>query len=533
MTTSTDSPDHEPSRTPARPATPAHALRRPPAPWRATRRPLAAGRPPREATPAGPLSLAGHPPREAAPAGPAPAPGHPPRGADPAGHPAQGEYAAGHPFREVPPAGHPAPEASAAEDPRRQVPPTGRPAHGESAAHPPWDAPAAEPPEPAAVAPPLREVSPPREAAASPPADPVGTLIHHHRRLCAHAVDPLEIAAGLEAHGLTDRTAARFRHRDVFSLAEELYARVPRARTATVPPPEPARRGTAVRAGLQLLPGAVCAATLAALAAVHPGHPLARPATAAAGAALVLLALRLALRTGPLGVRRTGRPPVAAPLAVAWTVCHALPGDAPLTALLAGGPGLPPPWPHPDAAIALALTCAVAPAAVLARWFGRRARRGLAVSRGLDEFASLIRPLLLVATLLYAAAQLALLLGARRLTGGPADPPAALVAVTALGTLLFLARLLAVHGFPAAATAGPVAAAALEALAPALVRAARLPGAGALARPVEALTAAAGPAAVPALACSAAALVLLGHALRTLTGARAHPVLAEPEAARP
>lgn len=51
------------------------------------------------------------------------------------------------------------------------------------------------------------------------PADPVKTLMHSHRELCERAVDPLEIAAGLEAHGVTDRAAARFRHRDVFSLA--------------------------------------------------------------------------------------------------------------------------------------------------------------------------------------------------------------------------------------------------------------------------------------------------------------------------
>ncbi|MYV39070.1 hypothetical protein GT030_09335, partial [Streptomyces sp. SID1328] len=58
--------------------------------------------------------------------------------------------------------------------------------------------------------------------------DPVKALLHQHRDLCERAVDPLEIAAGLESHGFTDRSAARYRHRDVFSLAEELYARVPR-----------------------------------------------------------------------------------------------------------------------------------------------------------------------------------------------------------------------------------------------------------------------------------------------------------------
>ncbi len=72
--------------------------------------------------------------------------------------------------------------------------------------------------------------------------------MHRHRELCERAVDPLEIAAGLEAHGVTDRTAARFRHRDVFSLAEEMYARVPRDDVAPphadpVTEPAPARPG--------------------------------------------------------------------------------------------------------------------------------------------------------------------------------------------------------------------------------------------------------------------------------------------------
>nr|WP_235094343.1 hypothetical protein [Streptomyces sp. A1-5] len=78
-------------------------------------------------------------------------------------------------------------------------------------------------PESGTAAPPARPA--PRHG----PADPVKILMYRHRTLCERAVDPLEIAAGLEAHGVTDRAAARFRHRDVFSLAEELYARVPRA----------------------------------------------------------------------------------------------------------------------------------------------------------------------------------------------------------------------------------------------------------------------------------------------------------------
>ncbi|NEC73254.1 hypothetical protein G3I25_16995, partial [Streptomyces rochei] len=106
----------------------------------------------------------------------------------------------------------------------------------------------------------------PSVAARRVAADPVKALMHRHRELCERAVDPLEIAAGLEAHGVTDRTAARFRHRDVFSLAEEMYARTPRDTDA---PPTPEEQSPArARAGwmpLALLPGALCAAAVAGL----------------------------------------------------------------------------------------------------------------------------------------------------------------------------------------------------------------------------------------------------------------------------
>ncbi|NEB74208.1 hypothetical protein G3I40_02970, partial [Streptomyces sp. SID14478] len=81
-----------------------------------------------------------------------------------------------------------------------------------------------------------------------PGADPVKVLMHRHRDLCERAVDPLEIAAGLEAHGVTDRTASRFRHKDVFSLAEEMFARVPRdGEPDEAPVTAPAARTTGVR----------------------------------------------------------------------------------------------------------------------------------------------------------------------------------------------------------------------------------------------------------------------------------------------
>ncbi|MFG2286848.1 hypothetical protein ACGFOU_12430 [Streptomyces sp. NPDC048595] len=355
------------------------------------------------------------------------------------------------------------------------------------------------------------------------PADPVRALMHRHQKLCAHAVDALEIAAGLEAHGVTDRTAARFRHRDVFSLAEELYARVPRAEQGTPEAGAGWGRGWGGRCGavLQLLPGAVCGATVAALASVgETAAAASRMAVAAAGVVLLALAVRLAVRAGPLRARHQGAGSRTAGLWVCWTVGYAVFGDRLLAELLAGGPDLPYAHPRPAVATAVALSCAVLPAAGCARWFAVRGRRGLAASRGLGELAARTRPLLLAATALFLGALVALLLGAGAVlaSGGAA----AVAAAAALGVLLFLARLLAVHGFPEAAAAGLASAAALEALAPALVLIARLPGLAPLVAPVEALTAPVGPAAVPALACTAAALGLLAYGLRALTGACAH-----------
>ncbi|MEY2275675.1 hypothetical protein AB8A24_42770, partial [Streptomyces sp. BF23-19] len=103
---------------------------------------------------------------------------------------------------------------------------------------------------------------PPRRKAAG---DPVKALLHRHRELCERAVDPLEIAAGLEAHGITDRTAARFRHRDVFSLAEELYARSPHEAVTTAAPTLVPAGPAAFRGfGYALLPGALACAAAAA-----------------------------------------------------------------------------------------------------------------------------------------------------------------------------------------------------------------------------------------------------------------------------
>jgi hypothetical protein len=343
--------------------------------------------------------------------------------------------------------------------------------------------------------------------------DPVKALMHRHRELCERAVDPLEIAAGLEAYGVTDRTAARFRHRDVFSLAEEMYARVPR--DAETPPerrpPPPAASGLGGGwAILALLPGALCAAAVAGVRLTH-GQP--RLAVAAAGALAVALGLRVALRRGPL----------RAPLGTTsrsgtwtcWLIAYALLGDGLLAAGLADGPEGP--WPLATAPVlALALSCA--PALWCAHLLSVRARRKLVASRGLADFADSVKPLLLGVFALYLCALVSLL----AVCGKVLDEPAVSAGAVALGALLLLARLLTVHGFPHAPAVVLCTAALTETCALATVFASRLPGCSYLAVPVRTVTDAWGPGAVTALVCGIAALLLLGHATRTLTRASAH-----------
>jgi hypothetical protein len=346
--------------------------------------------------------------------------------------------------------------------------------------------------------------------------------MHRHRELCERAVDPLEIAAGLEAHGITDRTAARFRHRDVFSLAEEMYARVPRpGDTSPSPAPATVPRVRPDWVLLTLLPGALCAATLAG-ARFTDGR--ARWLVITAGVLAVALALRAALRRGPLSRRGHARPVRHRTGGrTCWLLAYATLGDGLLRAAVDGGPdGLPTgtaggPWPLAAAPL-LTLALACAPAAWSAHLLAVRAGRRLNASRGLEEFAASVRPLLLGTFALFLGALAALTaLGAAAL-----DEPAHAARTLTLGALLFLARLLTVHGFTHAPAVVLGAAGAAEVLALATVFAGRLPGCGLLAVPVDTLVAAWGPAGVPALACGAAALTLLIHATRTLTRASAH-----------
>ncbi|MFD4525980.1 hypothetical protein ACFWP7_19030 [Streptomyces sp. NPDC058470] len=341
--------------------------------------------------------------------------------------------------------------------------------------------------------------------------DPVKALIHRHRELCERAVDPLEIAAGLEAHGVTDRTAARFRHRDVFSLAEELYARVPRDGESTQrSAPSGPLWVRADWAALALLPGALCAAAVTGVR-VTEGQP--RLVVAVVGALAVALGLRVALRRGPLSV--THHTTSGTRAWTCWLIAYALLGDGLLSAGVEGGPDGP--WPLAGAPV-LALALACAPAAWCAHLFAVRARRRLAASRGLEEFAASVQPLLLGVFGLFLCA----LGGLLALCGAALDESAGYAGAGALGALLLLARLLAARGFTHAPAVVLATAGAVEATALATVFAGRLPGCAFLSVPVDTVVVAWGPGAVPALMCGAATLVLLIHSTRTLTRASAH-----------
>lgn len=356
--------------------------------------------------------------------------------------------------------------------------------------------------------------------------DPVKALMHRHRELCERAVDPLEIAAGLEALGITDRTAARFRHRDVFSLAEEMYARVPRTgdTPTSLPPSTPDPDGRRVAwVVLSLLPGALGAAAVAGLRLTE-GR--ARLFVAVAGVLAVAVALRAVLRSGPLSSPyrlRPGARPAGTRTWTWWLLAYAALGDALLTAALTGGPDSLPDgtaagaWPLAAAPV-LALALACAPAAWCAHLLSAGARRRLAASRGLEEFAAAVRPLLLGVFAVFLAALTALL----ALCAAALHEPAGYAQALTLGALLLLARLLTTHGATRAPGLVLGVTAGCEAAVLAAVFTARLPGCGFLATPVDVLVDALGPGSVPALLCGAAALTLLVHATRTLTRASAH-----------
>ncbi|MEU6172539.1 hypothetical protein ABZ832_11470 [Streptantibioticus parmotrematis] len=179
--------------------------------------------------------------------------------------------------------------------------------------------------------------------------DPLDELAERLADVCAGAVHPYEIAAVLESDGISDeQITGVYGRRDLFAIAEELYARVPR-RYPQPPPADDPWRADGVRC---LLRGLVFA--LPGVAYVLAGHLLSGPADgyglpsgtpALAAAALTgwawnqALAHRAYLWLAARGRRGAARcllagAPVGA--ALACGVALALPGSTATLAFVAG-----------------------------------------------------------------------------------------------------------------------------------------------------------------------------------------------------
>jgi hypothetical protein len=160
-------------------------------------------------------------------------------------------------------------------------------------------------------------------------------LTREHDELCTQAVDPLEIAAGLEAAGVNDRAARRdYAAGNVFELAQRMFALVPR-RPADLPRLDdpwraPARRHL-LRGVLYALPGLLFLAALQSLRPAPAGLALLLGASVAANAASQALSLLGHLLIGRGDLRAARRLVVtvlltcaASPL-VAYLGCAACP----------------------------------------------------------------------------------------------------------------------------------------------------------------------------------------------------------------
>ncbi|MFF4339891.1 hypothetical protein ACFY00_08130 [Kitasatospora sp. NPDC001540] len=325
------------------------------------------------------------------------------------------------------------------------------------------------------------------------PADPVRELLDSNRDLCEQAVDPLEIAAALEDSGLAADGATRYRHADVFGLAEELYARVPRRPPTRepLPPAEPLRTlplaalRTAAAHLLPLLP----AAALGGL----PGGALAVLLGAGAGAAVGRRGGREARGEAVDGDDWGAEPPEPAPArrAVPWAALGQGAGTGLLLALLAAA--------APGAARAAALGAATAGwAAAWLRRFGRR--QGGAATLG--EYRSRLRFALPLAVL----AQLAALAGLGWAVAGD-TPATGWAALLVLGALPLLAATVRDAGRPTAAAVAVLTAAV---------------GAALLTLPGPAHWLGASPAGALCAAALGPALLLLGTAWPPSTGPGAY-----------
>lgn len=182
----------------------------------------------------------------------------------------------------------------------------------------------------------MRPRTSPRWAVLDPDAE-VAELAERLADGCAGAAHAEEIAALLESEGLTDeQITGRYRHRDLFSLAEALFARVPRAYPEPEPAPDPWQTGLlrCVLRGLTFaLPGV--AYLLGARWADGPAGPFGVTAAVAGWAAAALVSWgwnqALAHRAGLLLLAR--RPHAAARCLLAGGALGVLPATAAALAL--------------------------------------------------------------------------------------------------------------------------------------------------------------------------------------------------------
>lgn len=322
--------------------------------------------------------------------------------------------------------------------------------------------------------------------------DPVRDLMARHRVLCEQAVDALEIAAGLEEAGFGPGSAARYRHADVFALAEELFARVPRRPPAAGAgmPGESWRRRSAA-ALWTALPVALPCAVPVAVRATSPG-PVGAVDLAAAVLAAVLVGSRLAVgaaRTLPPGPGRPGAGRSAGrwPTARRAAACGYGLGAAAVLLLpsSAGAPG------RVQGAMVLAAALATGSAEWSARWYRQVGRLHLRTAGTITDFRARMRPVLPVAVGLHLVVLAVLTFAALAVLTAVAPRPGPhaggllhqaahradgrqWAAQAALGLLLVLAALLLHCGRARAAGAGTVAAGAVTALL--LLRRAAWPG---------------------------------------------------------
>ena len=142
-------------------------------------------------------------------------------------------------------------------------------------------------------------------------------LCLHFLAVCESAVDPLEISSALEFDGITDQAARhQYGFPDVFTLADELYRRVPRRPAEPAPPPDP-WQGNPMRPAVHgLLYGlpAVCYPAAAGLLA--GAHVL--PALVVA----LLVSWTLSQGLAHLGYLRLGQ---AGPARAAWLLLAGMP----------------------------------------------------------------------------------------------------------------------------------------------------------------------------------------------------------------